>query len=242
MLSNMKTLLDLHTHTIMSGHAYSTLQEMITAAQQKGLAYLGVTDHASALPGACNPIYFRNLHVVPRVVGDLRVMMGAELNILNHHGDLDLDDFYYSQMSHRIAGMHALCWEGGTRSQNTEGMVSAIENPWVNIISHPGDGTAELDFEPIVLAAKRHNVLLEINSSSMKPCRGKAQAVPNNMEILRLCRQHDVPVILGSDAHISYDVANYEHALPLLAEAQFPEELVVNDKPALFFDYTGLEP
>lgn len=237
----MNTLLDLHTHSIMSGHAYSTVQEMITAAQAMGLQYLGITEHASALPGACNPIYFRNLHVVPRRIGGLNVMMGAELNILNHHGDLDLDDFYYKQMCHRIAGIHKLCWEGGTRSQNTEGMIAAIENPWVNIISHPGDGTAELDFEPIVRAAKAHNVLLEINNSSMKPCRGKLQARPNNAEILRLCRRYDVPVILGSDAHISYDIANYEHALALLAEEQFPQELVVNDKPSLFFDYTALE-
>lgn len=236
----MTTLLDLHTHSIMSGHAYSTVQEMVAAAQQKGVRYLGITEHGPALPGSCHPIYFRNLHVVPQRIGDVNVMMGAELNILNHHGDLDLDEFYYRQMSHRIAGMHQLCWKGGTRAQNTEGLIAAIENPWVNIISHPGDGTAELCFEPIVLAAKAHNVLLEINSSSMKPCRGKQAAVPNNLEILRLCRQYDTPVILGSDAHISYDVANYEHALPLLAEAQFPEQLVVNDKPELFFDYTGL--
>lgn len=224
----------------MSGHAYSTVQEMVTAAQQKGLRYLGITEHGPALPGSCHPIYFRNLHVVPSKIGDLNVMMGAELNILNHHGDLDLDEFYYKKMSHRIAGMHSLCWEGGTRSQNTEGMIAVIENPWVNIISHPGDGTAELLFEPIVRAAKAQGVLLEINSSSMKPCRGKREAVPNNMEILRLCRHYDVPVILGSDAHISYDIANYEHALPLLAETQFPAELVVNDKPELFFDFTGL--
>lgn len=238
----MKTLLDLHTHTIMSGHAYSTLQEMVAAARDKGLTHLGITEHGPALPGACHPIYFRNLHVVPRVIDGVNVMMGAELNILNVHGDLDMDEDDLRNMSHRIAGIHKLCWEGGSRTQNTDGLIGAIEHPWVNIISHPGDGTAELCFEPIVLAAKAKGVLLEINNSSMKPCRGKAQAVPNNLEILRLCRQYDVPVILGSDAHISYDIGNYEYALPLLAEAHFPESLVVNDKPELFFSFTGLQP
>lgn len=236
----MNTLLDLHTHSIMSGHAYSTVQEMVAAAQQKGVRYLGITEHGPALPGACNAIYFRNLHVVPRRIGDVNVMMGAELNILNYRGELDLDDFYYAKMSHRVAGIHSLCWQSGTRAQNTEGLIGVVENPWINIISHPGDGTAALHFEPIVLAARDNRVLLEINSSSMKPCRGKLDAVGNNREILRLCRRYDVPVILGSDAHISYDVANYEHALPLLAEEGFPAELVVNDKPDLFFDYTGL--
>ncbi|MDY3284188.1 MAG: phosphatase, partial [Prevotella sp.] len=28
----MKTQLDVHTHTVASGHAYSTIQEMATAA------------------------------------------------------------------------------------------------------------------------------------------------------------------------------------------------------------------
>jgi len=237
----LSPLLDLHTHTIMSGHAFSTLQEMVAAARDKGVQYLGITEHGPALPGACNTIYFRNLNVVPKVIDGVHMMMGAELNILNPHGDLDMDEFFYKKMSHRIAGIHLLCWTPGTRSQNTDGMIGAIENPWVNIISHPGDGTAELHFEPIVRAAKANNVLLEINSSSMRPERHKTEAAPNNLEILRLCKQYDVPVILGSDAHISYDVANYEYALPLLAEAEFPEQLVVNDKPELFFSFTSLE-
>jgi len=236
----MKALLDVHTHTIVSGHAFSTLQEMVHAAAEKGIQYLGITEHGPGIPGTCNPIYFRNIHVVPREIEGVKLLMGGELNILNYKGDLDLDEFYYKFMDIRIAGIHALCWEGATKSQNTDGMVAAIENPWTHIISHPGDGTAELFFEPIVLAAKRTNTLLEINSSSMKPVRGKTIATANNLEILRLCKQHDVPVILGSDAHISYDIANYEYALPLLQQTDFPPELVMNDKPDAFFAYTGI--
>ena len=33
----MRDVLDLHTHTIASGHAYNTMMEMIHAAQEKGL-------------------------------------------------------------------------------------------------------------------------------------------------------------------------------------------------------------
>ena len=42
----MKTLLDVHTHTVASGHAFSTLQEMAVAASEKGLKLLGITEHA----------------------------------------------------------------------------------------------------------------------------------------------------------------------------------------------------
>ena len=47
----MKTLIDIHNHTIASGHAYSTLQEMVKAASDKGIEYFGITDHAPSLPG-----------------------------------------------------------------------------------------------------------------------------------------------------------------------------------------------
>ncbi len=233
----MTPLLDLHTHSIASGHAYSSIQEMAQAAAQKGLQILGITEHAPSLPGACESIYFRNLHVIPRLMYGVRLLMGVELNILDTHGTLDLDERHYRCCDLRIAGVHILCWQGGTRSQNTDGMLAAIHNPWTHIISHPGDGTADLLFEPIVLAARETQTLLEINSSSMIPLRKKESARPNNLEILRLCRKYDVPIILGSDAHISFSIADYQYALPLLAETDFPDELVMNYWPERCMEY-----
>ena len=231
--------LDVHTHTVMSGHAYSTLQEMVAAAQQKNLDILGITEHAPGIPGTCNPIYFRNLHVVPRQFGNLRLMLGAELNILDTKGTLDLDEYYYKMLDIRIAGIHLLCWEGGTVEENTQGMINAIRNPWTQIISHPGDGTAELLFEPIVLAAKESKTLLEINNSSLNPNRNKETALRNNLEILRLCKRYEVPVVLSSDAHISYAIADYSFIWPLLQETEFPDELIMNYFPARFLSYIG---
>lgn len=231
----MKPLIDVHTHTIASGHAYSTLIEMVSEAQNRGLKIFGITEHTPALPGACHSIYFRNLHVVPRQWGDMRLLLGAELNIINSKGDIDLEDEFFPMLDIRIAGIHKLCWENGTAEENTEGMIRVIQNPWINFISHPGDGTAELNFEPIVIAAKEHNTLLEINNSSLNPVRGKThKSIPNNIEILNLCKKYEVPVILGSDAHITFDIANYDNILPLLNETEFPEELIINDKPNAF--------
>lgn len=231
----MKPLIDVHTHSIASGHAYSTLVEMVSEAQNRGLKIFGITEHTPALPGACHSIYFRNLHVVPRQWGDMHLLLGAELNIINSKGDIDLEDEFFPMLDIRIAGIHKLCWENGTAEENTEGMIRVIQNPWINIISHPGDGTAELNFEPIIIAAKEHNTLLEINNSSLNPVRGKThKSIPNNIEILNLCKKYEVPVILGSDAHITFDIANYDNVLPLLNETEFPEELIINDKPNAF--------
>ena len=230
----MNIELDMHTHTLASGHAFSTLQEMAQAASDKGLKLLGITEHTPGIPGTCDLIYFRNLHVVPRQMYGIELMLGAEINILDKDGNIDADETLMKLLDLRIAGIHSLCYESGTREENTQGMIRVIRHPYIQIISHPGDGTAQLDFEPIVLASKEWGTLLEINNSSLKPTRNKVDALDNNLEILRLCKQYEVPVILGSDAHISFDIANYGYLYPLLQETEFPEALIVNRSVEVF--------
>ena len=229
--------LDVHTHTIVSGHAYSTIQEMAQEAANQKLQILGITEHAPSIPGTCDPIYFRNMHVVPREIYGIKLLLGAELNILDKDGTLDLDENYYRILDLRIAGIHALCWDGETREENTQGMLNVIRNPWVQIISHPGDGTADLNFKPLVIASGEQKTLLEINNSSLIPSRGKVQAYANNLEILRLSRKYGVPVILGSDAHVSFSIADYKYLWKMIDEANFPKELIMNYWPDEFLAY-----
>ena len=47
----MKAIMDLHTHTLAAGHAYSTLLENIDAALAMGLQYLGMSEHGPTSPG-----------------------------------------------------------------------------------------------------------------------------------------------------------------------------------------------
>ena len=219
----MKTLLDVHTHTIASGHAFSSLQEMTLTAKEKGLDILGITEHGPNIPGTCDPIYFRKL--------------GAELNILNTKGDIDLDEDYWRMLDIRIAGIHSLCWQGGSKKENTQGVINAMRNPFVQIISHPGDGTAELDFEELMKVSRETHTLLEINNHSMAPIRHKTVAAPNNLELLELAKKYETPVIFGSDAHFSTMIADYSNIMPLVEKAEFPDELVLNYQPEKFMAY-----
>ena len=123
---DMKIELDVHTHTLASGHAFSTLQEMVQAAAEKGLKLLGITEHSPGIPGTCDSIYFRNLHVVPRRMYGVDLLLGAEINILNTQGDLDMEEWMMKYLDLKIAGIHSLCYEGGTVEENTEGMIRAI--------------------------------------------------------------------------------------------------------------------
>ena len=240
MATGRKVLVDAHTHTVASGHAYSTIQEMAQAAADKGVQVLGITEHGPSIPGTCPLLYFKNMFVVPRQMYGVRLLMGCEVNILDTGGALDLDEEYLDRLDLGIAGIHAICWRGGTKLENTDGVLRVMQNKKIHIISHPGDGTAELDFEALVLAAKETHTLLEVNNHSLAPVRHKTVCRDNNLELLRLCKQHDVPTILGSDAHVSFQIADYSRLMPLLAETDFPDELIMNYWPDKFFDYLGI--
>ena len=90
-LHSMIDLLDLHTHTTASGHAYNSLYEMVHSASAKGLSLFGCSDHAPAMPGSCHSFHFINFKVLPRTLYGVRLMMGVELNIMDYGGTVDLE-------------------------------------------------------------------------------------------------------------------------------------------------------
>ena len=50
-------IVDLHTHTTASGHAYSTLKENIEEAKKRGIKILGMSDHGSKMPGGAHKFF-----------------------------------------------------------------------------------------------------------------------------------------------------------------------------------------
>ena len=228
--------LDVHTHTIASGHAYATITERASAASRQGLKLLGITEHTKGIAGSCKDIYFLNLKVVPRQMFGIQLMLGAEINIIDHKGTLDLGERYMKHLDLRIAGIHKMCYKPGSPRENTDAILGAIANPYVDIISHPDDGSCPLIYEEVVAAAKRHHTLLEINNNSLRtPTRKHARE--NTLVMLDLCRKQQVPVIASSDAHFTSDIANLDHVQPLLEEADFPERLVINHSLEQFREF-----
>ena len=149
----MLNLLDLHTHTISSGHAYTTLLENIAAAKRKGLKILGVSDHAPQMPGGAHKFYFNNLKVLPDVIDGIRVLKGVELNILNQNGDVDLDERSLRVLDYAIASLHVPCLENLGIEENTKALIRSMDHPKVKIIGHPDDSRYPIDYEALVRAA-----------------------------------------------------------------------------------------
>ncbi|GFP76660.1 phosphatase [Clostridium fungisolvens] len=224
----MNIELDVHTHTIASGHAYSTIREMAKAASEKGLKLLGITEHAPGIPGTCAQIYFGNLRVVPREMYGVELMLGSEINILDYNGTLSLEERYIDKLDVRIAGIHKFCYEYGTIEQNTSAVLGAIKHPKIDIISHPDDGDCPLNYEVIVQGAKQYNTLLELNNNSINPVNQRKNARENSIYMLNLCKKYEAPIILGSDAHFDEHVGELNLTLEVLREVSFPEKLVIN--------------
>ena len=224
----MHFVLDTHTHSLASGHAYSTIQEMAAAAREKGLALLGISEHGPAMEGTCNEIYYRNLKVIPDTIHGVEMLFGTEANIIDFDGNVDISTRSFDCLDYGIASMHINCITPGSKEENTRACLCAMENPYINILGHPDDSRFELDYPEIVRYAKETSTLLEVNNSSLSPETFRYNTRNNYYEMLTLCAKHQVPIIVNSDAHISYDVGNFTYAMEVLEELHFPEELVAN--------------
>ena len=111
----MRYEVDTHAHTTASGHAYSSVREMMQAAGRKGLKALALTEHAMAMPGTCHEFYFSNYKVVPREWDGVRLLAGAEANIMDYKGRLDMPEGYLRKMDLVIASLHTPCLNPGSR-------------------------------------------------------------------------------------------------------------------------------
>jgi putative hydrolase len=221
-------LIDLHVHTISSGHAFSTLKENVEEAKAKGLKVLGISDHARTMGGTAHSYYFDNMKVINEKIMGVKVLKGIEANILDTRGTIDVGTDLAQKLDYLIASLHLPCLKSGTSASNTAALVKAMDNPYVKIIGHPDDSRFLVDYEQVVQKAAAQKVVLEMNNSSLRPQSTRQNARKNQITYLQLCMQYQVRIILGSDAHIYYDVGAFHECLQLLKELDFPEKLVVN--------------
>ncbi len=232
----MKDLLDVHTHTIASIHAYSTLREMVTAAKAKGLSLIGISDHGPAMPGAIHKMYFANFKVIRPEDFGIDIVMGIELNVIDYSGSTDLPEWQLRKLDYAIASLHDVCIPPGSAEKNTAALIGAMDHPKVKILGHPDNPLFPVDFDALAKAARERHVLLELNNSSHIPesTRGTAESA---RALLTACKKYGTMVIVNSDAHIDNDVGHHEAAIARLAESDFPEELVINSSPAAFREW-----
>ncbi|NPV71961.1 MAG: phosphatase [Firmicutes bacterium] len=222
----MRPVADLHTHTLASSHAYSTIQENARAAREKGLLALATTDHGPRMPHAPEAFYFGNLIVLPETIEGIRVIKGVEANIIDHDGSLDLPERYLKRLELVLVGLHTECLVPSTVEENTTAVVRALQNPLVHILVHSGNPQFPLDYDRVVMAAAECNKVIEINNSSF--VRSRLGSKDNCARIARLCKKHGVTVCADSDAHFSAHVGDLDEALRIIEDAGVEPGKVLN--------------
>lgn len=222
----LKYEVDFHCHTIASGHAYSTIKENAEMAAEKGLKMIAITDHGPAMGEGTNYYYFGNMTVVPRQINGVYILRGIEANIIDCKGTLDLPERFLARLDIVLAGLHTGCFSGQTVEDNTKAVIEAMKNPYVDIIVHPGNPEFPLDIDRFVEASKEFNVHIEINNSSFTNSRKGSEK--NCILIAKKAAAIGAKVCLGSDAHICFDVGNFDKAHEIIEKAGISEENILN--------------
>ncbi len=218
---------DLHTHTVASTHAYSTITENCRAAADKGLKAIAMTDHYLAMPDAPHIWHFNNLRVLPRSLFGVTVLKGAEVNIINYDGDLDISESDISKLEWVVASYHKYMFSELSTDPKvvTDGYLKLCRNPYVDVIGHPTTDYFPFEYERAIKAFKEYDKLVEVNESSIKLKKGSAK---NVVPILEMCKKYEVPVVVNTDAHFWDAVGEVPVSEKILKDIDFPRKLVAN--------------
>lgn len=166
-LSKMIPEVDTHTHTVISGHAWSTLTENCLAAKVKGMKGLCLTEHGPAIEGGAPAYIPHSQRMLPETVEGVRVYKGVEINILDHQGNIDIPPEYLKFCEFAIASIHTHMFpERDKRDENTKVYLQMLRNPYIDILGHADDPSVPCDFEAMVRTASEEGKLLELNNNS----------------------------------------------------------------------------
>ncbi len=219
---------DLHTHTIASGHAFGTVMEMSAAAASQGLKMIALTDHGLNMPGGPHEYYFYKLLELPKVINGVEVLKGVEANIIDSNGNLDMPVGILENLDLVLAGFHCgTGYNGGNVDENTRAIIAALKNPFVHIITHPGNPQYPVDIEKVVMAAKVTGKILEINNSSFIFSRPGSSS--RCKEFLRKAVRSGTLLALNSDAHSSFEVGIMKEAIAAVNSAGINPKQVINN-------------
>lgn len=192
---------DLHLHSHWSDGA-SSIKDIVRAARARGYAYMAVTDHTRSL-GIAHGLSVERLEkqleeiaAINKRLKGFTVLTGTEVDILSD-GRLDLPDETLDRLDVVIASIHSGFQQPEDRI--TGRIVSAIENPRVDIIGHPTGRLLgsrpeyAVDLDRVMEAAARTRTALEVNCYQ--------ERLDLNDVNARRAVELGIRLALGTDAH-----------------------------------------
>ncbi len=219
---------DLHSHTDWSD-GRDSMEQMIRAAQDRGLEYIAVTDH-SVGRGIANGLsierlerHGERLREVAANVGGIHVLHGTEMDI-RADGTLDYPDDVLAGLDWVVASVHsAMAQDSDTMTRR---IVSAMKNPHVSAIGHLSTRLigerrpVDADYEAIFRAAADTGTALEIN--------GSLERLDLKDTHIRRARELGAPLVIDTDAHTTESLRNLEYGARLARRGSCEPHDIVN--------------
>lgn len=222
---------DLHMHTTATD-GKSTLEEMVAAAQARGLKYIAITDHSKRVSMA-NGLNAERLRAqwaeidrLNKTLKDFVVLKGVECDILEA-GGMDLDDDVLSEADWVVASVHY--GQNQPQEQITRRILGAITNPNVSAIAHPTGRLLnrrkpyEVDTDAMFKAARDYGKLLELNAN---PARLDLDDVA-----CAAAKSFGVPIVISSDAHSTRGLNVLRYGVLQARRAGLTKADVANTRP-----------
>lgn len=232
--------IDLHIHTNVNPHAFSTLEENVRASVKKGMKVIAITNHGPELQDTPHWWHLSNITILPEIIDGVRVLKGVEANILPD-GNLDVSDKICRDLDIILAGFHTIDRYGDTYDieKNTTALTRVMETQKADIIVHLGNPMFPIDYEKIVRLAKEKNIALELNNTSLS---GKARvgSESNCEKMLKLAKEIGCFISLGTDSHFSGHIGGFDRVVELLNKVGYPEELIINSSEEVLENFLNL--
>jgi len=213
---------DLHVHTTWTD-GNKSIEEMALAARQRGYQYVAICDHSPAV-GITNGLHPERLLAQMEEIDELNrrmegvdgidrrmeeidglnrrqegfhILKGIEVDIKSNN-QLDLEDDILSRLDIVVAAVHSKF--GQPKDEMTRRIITAIENPNVDIIAHPTGRIIgrrdpyEVDMDRVMDACKANGKALELN------------AYPERLDLsdinCRRAKEKGVRIAISTDAHL----------------------------------------
>jgi DNA polymerase (family 10) len=199
---------DLQMHTNWSD-GNNTIKEMVLESKNLGHEFIAITDHVGSLKvagGMDKKEWQKQGKEIDKIrdkYDDIHIFHGMEANV-KKNGELDVNNNFLKEADVVLASVHSAFRM--SKKDMTKRVVKAIENQYVNILSHPTGRKIQkkegvnLNLKKVFKASKENNVAIEIN------------AYPERLDLndvnVKLAIKNNVKLSIGTDAH-RIDHLNY---------------------------------
>jgi DNA polymerase (family 10) len=220
-----------HNHTTESD-GRSSLEDMVAAAKELGLEYLGIADHSKASFQANGLDEKRLAAQVARIAEinaiekDIHIFAGTECDILKD-GSLDFSDEILASLDYVVGSIHSSFTMPA--AEMTKRIIRAIENPHITMLAHPtgrlllGREPYQLDIPAILDAAAATGTFIELNAN------------PRRLDLdwrwWQMAKEKGVKCVINPDAHSTAGLQDLIFGIGIARKGWLTKDDVLNTLP-----------